>query len=148
MAMGHHESEETYLAIGHFIFEFSQLEFALRHFIGEVSGIREEFAEAVISHDFAMLCSIAGTVLTDKRDAAVQTALAGILSDCRRLNDVRVRVAHGLWVPFRGGGTVHHLSRQTLKRVMNADQAHQLEKYAVETNNLRGKLEKLMYGGL
>lgn len=31
-AMGHHESEETYLATGPFMFEFSQLEMVLRNF--------------------------------------------------------------------------------------------------------------------
>jgi len=145
--MGHHEAEETYLAIGHFIFEFSQLEYALRHFISEGSGVKEEFSEAVISHDFAMLCTIASKVLVSG-DAATQKAWAAVLSDCPRLNGVRVRVAHGLWVPFKGGGTVHHFSRQSLKRVMNADQAYELEKYAVETNTLRSKLEKLVYAGI
>jgi hypothetical protein len=61
---------------------------------------------------------------------------------------VRVRVAHGLWVPFKEGGTVHRLSRQSLKRVMSAGQAQELEKYASETNQLRSRLEKLMWIGV
>jgi hypothetical protein len=136
--MGHHESEETYLAIGHFIFEFSQLEYALRVFVSVESGVKEEFAEAVVSHDFAMLASIASKVLVTG-DAATQKEWSAALSDCRRLNEVRVRVAHGLWTPFKGGGTVSHLSRQNLMRTMSADQANELEKHAVETNELRNR---------
>jgi hypothetical protein len=142
--MGHHESEETYLAIGHFIFEFSQLEYALRVFVSAGSGVKEEFAEAVITPDFAMLVSIASKVLVTG-DAATQKEWSAVFSDCRKLNEVRVRVAHGLWAPFKGGGTVSHLSRQNLTRKMSDDQAHELEKHAVETNELRNRLENLMW---
>jgi hypothetical protein len=52
------------------------------------------------------------------------------------------QVAHGLWVPFKDGGTVHHVQRGNLKSRMAADQAAELEKSADEACNLRAQLER------
>jgi hypothetical protein len=65
-----------------------------------------------------------------------------------KLNDVRNRVAHGLWVPFSEGGTVYHASRNKLKPVTSINQTNELEKCADEANDLRAELEKLFFGGM
>jgi len=53
----------------------------------------------------------------------------------------RNRVAHGLWVPSKDGGTVHHVPRN-LKSRMDANQAVALEKLADEACKLRAELER------
>jgi hypothetical protein len=136
-----HDSELTYKAIGRFIFEFSQLEAALKYYIAEKCEIKDEHFATLMVHDFAMLCSIARKVLVADDDVDGKE-LNRIISDCRKMNDVRVRVAHGLWVPFMQGGTVHHMSRQSLKPRMSHDQTQELEKNASDTNILRFNFER------
>ena len=143
--MGHHESEETYLAIGRFMFEFSQLEMSLRNFTALEAGVKDRYFDAVMTHDFSLLCTIAQELLgLSWESEGKKTKFLGIIKECRKLNDVRVRVAHGLWVPFRGGGTVHHVSRSSLKAKMSSDQAQELEERAKAVNQLRSEFELLM----
>jgi hypothetical protein len=144
--MGHHESEETYLAIGRFIFEFSQLEHSLRVYIAEKCDLPEETAMVVVNHDFSMLCTVASKVLAEPNNPAAETALAAIISQCRRHNDTRVRVSHGLWIPFKYGGAVSHQSRSTLKETMSVNQTQELEKSAGEIAIVRLKLDQYMWG--
>jgi hypothetical protein len=60
------DAESTYHAIGHFMFEFSQLEYAIKHYVAEAVGIQEMHYHAVMSHDFALLCTVATEVLSQK----------------------------------------------------------------------------------
>jgi hypothetical protein len=143
--MGRHESEETYLAIGRFIYEFSQLEHTLRVFTGTEAGIEEEHFNAVMTHDFSLLCTVAQEVIGKGFTEDKRRRLADIIKEFRKLNDIRVRVAHGLWVPFQGGGTVHHLSRSTLKVKMSAGQAAELEKAADSASHFGQMFDDLMW---
>jgi hypothetical protein len=143
--MGHHEADETYLAIGHFMFEFSQLEMALRHFTALEAGVKDRYFNAVMTHDFSLLCTMAQELMGRSwKSSDKQKRFAEIIKQCRKMNDVRVRVAYGLWVPFKGGGTLHHVSRSSLKSQMSADQANELEERAKATNQLRFEFETLM----
>jgi hypothetical protein len=57
-------SEDRFFsAIGRFIFEFSQLEYTLKHHVAEEINLREEHFNAIMTHDFALLCTVAETVL-------------------------------------------------------------------------------------
>jgi hypothetical protein len=49
-----------YLAVGQFIFEFSQLEFMIRHLLGEALGLDDEkqFHAVTSPYDFATLCRV------------------------------------------------------------------------------------------
>ena len=58
---------------------------------------------------------------------------------------IRNRVAHGLWVPFEEGGTVHHVPRTSLKPVASANQAASLEKLADDANRLRHDFEQAIW---
>lgn len=142
--MGHHENEPTYLAIGRFIFEFSQLEYTLRYQIAEAIGLADRFLDSVITHDFALLCTAAKQVLSEKLDEAAKRQLKRILNDCLSLNQERVRVAHGLWVPFREGGVVHHVPRTTLSDTRHVNQADHLWKQADKVQVLRNELDQLI----
>jgi hypothetical protein len=144
--VGHHEAEGTYSAIGHFMFEFSQLEMALRHFTALEAGVKDRYFNAVMTHDFSLLCTMAQELLGKSwKSDEKQKRFAEIIKECRKMNDARVRVAHGLWVPFMGGGTVHHVSRSSLKPQMSADQAYELEERAKATNQFRFEFETLMH---
>jgi hypothetical protein len=65
-----------------------------------------------------------------------------LLNDFRALNDNRNRVVHGLWVPFKDGGTVHYVPRGNLKSNSAVDQAVALEKLADKACRLRAELER------
>ncbi|HVR58989.1 MAG TPA: hypothetical protein VMT72_19435 [Pseudolabrys sp.] len=140
-----HDSELTYKAIGRFIFEFSQLEAGMKYHIAEQCGIKDEHYNVLMVYDFALLCTIAEKVLVRMGDSNGKI-LKNIISECRRMNDVRVRVAHGLWVPFMQGGTVSHVSRQNLTPRLSSDQTQELERCASQTNALRFQFENYALG--
>jgi hypothetical protein len=140
------DPEETYHAIGRFIFEFSQLEFCLRFHTGTEAGVESKHFNTIMTQDFALLCSAAMEVLSPSlRQEENKQFLKELISECRKLNDVRVKVAHGLWVPFHEGGTVQHVSRSTLKISVNVNQAEQLERHADQANHLWKTLEEMMW---
>jgi len=143
--LGHHESTETYHAIGRFIFEFSQLEYSLKHHIAEAVKLDERFIDPIMTHDFAILCTAAIEVLGESMNEERRRNLNEIINSCRTINDDRVRIAHGLWVPFREGGVVHHVQRTKLKSRRSIDQAAYLEKQSDRINQLRSEFEKLVY---
>jgi hypothetical protein len=138
-------TEETYRAIGRFIFQFSQLEYTLRHYVAAEIKLDDKYFSAIMTHDFALLCTVAFEVLSPSMSEDGQGRLRDTISECRKLNDVRVRVAHGLWVPFMEGGTVHHVARTSLKSNRVVEQASELEQKADEAQSLRGKFEELMW---
>lgn len=134
-------TEKTYRAIGRFMFEFSQMEYAVRHHLGEEMEIKEEyFSAAMESYDVAMLINVAIEVFKKSRGDHA-TELWKLLNRLRGFNDERKRVAHGLWVPFKDGGTVHYTSRNKLSPAQFSDQAAQLEDRADELCQLRADFE-------
>jgi hypothetical protein len=163
-------SERTYRAIGRFIFEFSQAEYSIRHYLAEEIGLDDKFFSAVVgSYDVAMLCKVALAVFNatgegeEKRgtlpprpdylgdyvpDAMTipegdrRRRIKDLIKDFLQLNDNRIRVVHGLWVPFKEGGTVHHVPRSSLKPIESANQAANLEKLADEANRIRFEFER------
>jgi hypothetical protein len=140
------DEEATYRAIGRFMFEFSQLEYAIRYYTALELGVKEEMAHVVMSHDVALLCTVATEVPTQKSDEKHKQELRDIIKQVRKINETRVKVAHGLWVPFTDGGTVHHQSRSPLKTTISAEQAKELELGADQTNHIRDRLEKWWWG--
>jgi|SRR6266480_7230670 len=132
-------AEKTYRAIGRFIFEFSQVEYALRHYLAEEIGLKDEHFVAVAgSYDVGMLTTVVREAFKKTRRGPKIEAL---LSKFRTLNDERNRVAHGLWVPFMDGGTVHYVSRSSLYLRRLTDQARALEELADDACSLRAELE-------
>ena len=110
------DAERTYRAIGRFVFEFSQVEYTIRHYLASEIGLKEEYFTAVMeSYDVALLCAVAKQVLITSRAEDESARIRKLLDELYVLNAERVRVAHGLWVPHREGGTVHHVSRSNLK---------------------------------
>lgn len=136
-------AEKTYRAIGRFMFEFSQVEYAVRHYLAEEIGLKEEHFTAVIeSYEVGVLTTVAQEVFKKARGEVEGTRIDKLLKRFRGLNDARKRVAHGLWIPFVDGGTVHYVSRSSLKNPIRlGDQAKALEVLADDACALRAELE-------
>ena len=57
-------SEKFFSAIGRFVVEFSYLELFLKSFIANTIDLKTELVAPILSHDFALLCTVAETVAT------------------------------------------------------------------------------------
>jgi hypothetical protein len=141
-----HVAEKTYRAIGRFIFEFSQAEYTIRHYLAEEIELAEEHFVAVVeSYNVALLCKVAQEVFGKSRADANGAEIKDLINKFLKLNDNRNRVAHGLWVPFKDGGTVHHVPHSLKSRTTAANQAAACEKLADEACNLRAELERAFW---
>ena len=78
-------------------------------------GLRSKHFPALMSHDFALTCTIAQTILLESVAPEKLEKFKTFISDCRTLNDNRVRVAHGLWVIANEEGVLQHVSRKKLQ---------------------------------
>jgi hypothetical protein len=109
------DSEDGYYsAIGRFIANFSHIEMVLKLWIAESIQLAEEHRDTIISHDFAMLCTIAQKVLPIGMDDAAEKYLKPIIKKMRDLNDHRVRIVHGWWIIGGRVSSLHHVSRGQL----------------------------------
>lgn len=132
--------DEVYRAIGRFIFEFSQVEFTIRHYLAERIGLKDEhFMPVVVSFDVAVLCNVTKAVFAQGR-ADESTRIKKGINRFFDLIQNRNRVVHGLWAHSEEGGVVHHVPR-SLKPDRLDNQAGELEKCADELNALRAELE-------
>ncbi len=123
------------------MFEFSQVEYTIRHYLAEEIGLKEDhFTPVVESYDVAVLCNVAKTIFSKRRPGEFAARIEKGIHRFFDLNNARNRVAHGLWVPFKEGGTLRHVPR-SLNAVRLEDQAVELEKHADELNALRAELE-------
>jgi hypothetical protein len=101
-------TERTYRAIGRFVFEFSQLEYSLKHYVAEEIRLNEKYFSAIVeSYDMAMLCTVVKTVFRQSRSENIARIIDDLVKEVRELNDERVKIVHGLWVPFKDGGTLY-----------------------------------------
>jgi len=108
-------AEQTYKAIGRFMFEFSQVEYTIRYYLAEELGLKDEYFSLVVeSYDVGVLTTVAAQVFKKARSGPASERIEKMLNRFRELNNYRNRVAHGLWVPSMEGGTVHHVSRVRL----------------------------------
>ena len=135
-------AEKTYRAIGRFIFEFSQVEYTIRYYLAQEIGLHDDHFSAVVqSYDVALLCRVSREVFAKSCANSNAAAINDLIGKFLALNDERNCLAHGLWVPFKDGGTVHYVSRSKLKPNMAANRAAALEKLADAACALRSKLE-------
>jgi hypothetical protein len=68
------------------------------------------------------------------------------ISDCRTLNNDRVRVAHGLWVIANENGVLQHVSRQELQFSLHFKEPTVLAGLADKAALLRFKLAQIFPG--
>jgi hypothetical protein len=84
-----------------------------------------------------------GLVFKDRENA---DEIKSLINRFRELNNHRQRVAHGLWVPFLQGGSVHYTARSSLRSTSYPKQADALEVLANEALNLRNELSEAITG--
>jgi hypothetical protein len=108
------KNEQIYAAIGRFLVSFSNLEVTLKVWIAETINLSSEFHDPILTHDFAMLCNIAQTVLPHAMKEGAAKGLKPIIGRFHELNQHRVRIVHGWWLGSGSRG-LHHVSRQKLR---------------------------------
>lgn len=134
-------AEKTYRAIGHFIFQFSQTEYSIRHCLGRETKLDQRFHSAMLqTYDVGALCNVSKEIYKITRSPEEADEIATLINRFYKLNGERQRVAHGVWVPYFRGGMVQHVSRNSLKTVTHEDQAEQLDKLAEEASMIRTAL--------
>jgi hypothetical protein len=102
-------------AVGRFTFEFSQLEFSIRVALLACLKLPQEYFDIVTApYDFAMLCKVTREAMTLKAPER-KDELEEWCKECLKLNEDRVRMAHGTWTLGSSGPSVRHVSRNTLK---------------------------------
>lgn len=106
--------DATYKAIGRFIVASNYLEDLLRFCLRQQIKLNYQYADTIITHDFALLCTAILTVFSNSLHESDMQVLKTLISECRSLNDDRVKVVHGSW-NSRSGGHVQHVSRNTLR---------------------------------
>src|SRR5258707_15356223 len=112
--------------------------------------LKYEFFSAVVeSYDVGMLTNVAKRVFKMSRAGERGAEIENLLNRFFEINHTRNRVAHGLWVPFIDGGTVHYVQRNKLVSGKHPDQAIALEKLADELCQLRTDMQRaFLYGPL
>ncbi len=109
-----------FYGIGQFIFEFSQLEWVIRHTLDaalKLDGGFETFDAVISSYDFATLCRVTKTILCKLSSTREHNSkeLIDIFNKCSSANDIRVRVVHGTWFVDGSSISARHVSCQTLE---------------------------------
>lgn len=136
--------QKVYAAIGRFIFEYSQLEFTLKHYLADLLDTPDRhFSAAMSGYDFAYLCRLCERVFRD----AVPTqrdAIQKLISKAQRLNDERVKVVHGLWMVHGDETGVSHVSRNKLEPQLYFDKLDDLTKLANEARDIRSAITSIV----
>jgi hypothetical protein len=112
-ALGFMKTEEYFVAIGEFIFWFSQLEAHMKARLAGALDLDGELFDIIIApYDFATLCTVLSETLKLGATPEQETAINKHFNKCRGLNsDSRVIIAHGSWT-IDGA---RHVNRQKLK---------------------------------
>jgi hypothetical protein len=99
-----------------------------------------------MTHDFALLCTIAETVLPRSGMAEHRAnRLKELIKKCRTLNNERVRIVHGLW--FVGGeeGKLFQAPRGKIATNVYYKKADEVADLADLANSIRDELPNIMY---
>jgi hypothetical protein len=123
--------------IGEFIFWFSQLEFTIKDRLASALRLPDKYFGAVTTpYDFAVLCTVTQTVLLSNYPPEKKQEIDKVFNDCRKLNEERVRIAHGLWTHAKSGLVARHASRSKLKAEYFYEDPKALSKLTTEAKRL------------
>jgi hypothetical protein len=130
------EFAEGYQAIGRFLSEFSQLDFTIRFVLARRLGISDEYFDIVTSpYDFAMLCNVTRELIC-KQLPQKKRDIEKLFNECLKLNENRVRVAHGMWTLGQEGLVARHVQRRSLQPQYFFDKRNELGRLAEEAQRL------------
>jgi hypothetical protein len=141
------EAERTtrsFLSIGEFIFEFSQLEFTIRTLLAARLNLTDEQFDAVVGlYDFSMLCKVTSAILQQQFPGNTREIKEVLEKRCLELNTDRVRIAHGLWMDNTDTFVARHLSRNSLKVEFYYSDPQELDRLTDTARQLRGEVLNL-----
>ena len=143
-----------YTAIGQFMFEFSQLEFVIRHALGDALNMSETGANAPFHivtspYDFATLCNVTKaifqrTIVCEESD---RKEIEDIMNACMKLNaEERVPIAHGTWFIGEAGLGARHVPRTKLEVTIKYSRIADIDAAAQKAATLRSRLIKFLCG--
>jgi hypothetical protein len=133
--------------IGRFIFEFSQLEYTIRHHVGDKAGMGDQVADMVTANiDFARLCSTMLALSAQEADGRPEPTIEKLINECRQINEIRTRVVHGLWVAGTTNDRLIHTSRDKMTSKIFFDKPGDLDKHSERMSKLRSEITHAVYG--
>lgn len=101
-------------AIGHFLYEYSQLEFTIKAVLHDRLKLDEEFFDIVIGpYDFRMLCAVTSRVSCIRYPEKAE-AIKKLYNEIQGFNTERVNIAHGTWTDGLEGFSLRVFNRQKL----------------------------------
>jgi hypothetical protein len=116
--------------------EFSQLDFTIRFVLARRLGIPDEYFDIVTApYDFAMLCTVTRELICKQLPHRTRD-VEKLFNKCRKLNDDRVRVAHGMWSLGRDGLVARHIQRSSLQPQYFFEKRNELGRLAEEAQRL------------
>jgi len=130
------EFAQGYQAIGRFLSEFSQLDFTIRFVLAKRLRISDEYFHIVISpYDFAMLCNVTRELICKQVPQKARN-IEKLFNECLKLNEDRVRVAHGMWTLGQEGLVARHVQRRTLQPRYFFEKRDELDQLAEDAQRL------------
>jgi hypothetical protein len=106
------EERDFFEAIGRFVFWFSKLEGMLKADLAGLLDLDNDYLDPVVSaFDFAQLYNVLRAMKLKKASEELMPKIAKFFKECLKLNDERIRVAHGDWT-LGGARVVSRGSRQ------------------------------------
>jgi len=143
-----------YTAIGQFMFEFSQLEFIIRHTLGEALDLKEVGSDARFDivtspYDFASLCNVTKAIFTRSMGCGEddRREIESILNACMALNnDERVPIAHRTWFIDESRLGARHVPRGKLEMTIKYSRIADIDAAAQKAATLRTRLIKFICG--
>jgi hypothetical protein len=133
-------------AIGKFIVQFSQLEFIIRHLLGALLDLADEqFNIITASYDFTTLCRVTNAFIISLPDCDAKLAAHAneTFKKCLKVNEERVRIAHGTWT-LQEGAT--HMSRNTFKVTSHFSKPEEIEKKTEEVKKCMTGIVHILTG--
>jgi hypothetical protein len=148
------ELASLFSAIGEFMFEFSQLEFIIRHALGDALALKEigedaQFDIVTSPYDFLALCKVTEAIFvrTMKCEEADKKEIAEILKQAMALNnECRVPIAHGTWFIDETGLGNRHVPRNKLEVSIKFSRIGEIQAASKRASEIKSRLIKFLIG--
>jgi hypothetical protein len=141
--------QRLYLSIGRFVFEFSQLEFMIRHALGVALDLKGDRFHIITSpYDFSALCRVTRSIYrtvpgcTDEE----REELEAVFKECLQINDERVRIVHGTWFISDERLGAEHVSRSSLEPKVYYSRIEDIDKRSGEVAKLKSRIVQFLIG--
>lgn len=136
------------------MFEFSQLEFIIRHALGDAlnmrgTGTNDPFDIVTSPYDFATLCNVTKAIFlrTIECEESDRKEIENIMNACMKLNaEERVPIAHGTWFIDETGLGARHVPRTKLGVTIKYSRIADIDAAAQKAATLRSRLIKFLCG--